>query len=515
MNLKRKHIAVNIIRKRYIIAIYIIAALVIASHFIVEYANKKAEFDSRIINIAGRQRMLSQKITKCTLGIYLSETKTEREKYAVEVTEALELWKKSHNGLKNGDKELEIPKKNTPIVSELFDSIEETFETILKNSEEILMITASEKYSDKEVLKRIEKIRENEILFLPIMDKIVFQYDAEAKQKIKLNERLNILLGLLILFTLVMETLFIFRPLEEEVVVAFDKMLDNEENLQRLFDVAPQIMFLVSPEKYQILRLNQKASEALKMNFDEVIDKNITEFIEKKHIERIEIMNKKKFNGQIDNIEVKLKNKNNIENHMLMSVSRLYYHQEASYLIGLTNIEKQKEQESELSYYATIDGLTGLINRRAGLIFLEKEFDSAKRKQLDLTIAFIDIDGLKFVNDTFGHNNGDLLIKNIASAIQKVIRNGDIAFRYGGDEIVLILKYCKKDIAEIIMSRLIIDLEMMNKTEKNPFKYEISYGIAEFEQGKFKDEDEFVNCADKIMYERKIEKKKKRSEEQK
>ncbi|MEL7598128.1 MAG: diguanylate cyclase [Clostridiaceae bacterium] len=169
-------------------------------------------------------------------------------------------------------------------------------------------------------------------------------------------------------------------------------------------------------------------------------------------------------------------------------------------IVEILDITKRKLAEETLEKYATKDHMTDLFNRRIGLKFLEKECKQAVLGKQDLTICFIDIDGLKNVNDTYGHNAGDYLIKTVAGLIKQFIGEKDIGCRLGGDEFLIIFKNCDKRKAQEICHRIKYETNKINKLNLKPYNISISYGIAEFNEIPEKSVDDFINTADKRMY---------------
>jgi diguanylate cyclase (GGDEF)-like protein len=95
---------------------------------------------------------------------------------------------------------------------------------------------------------------------------------------------------------------------------------------------------------------------------------------------------------------------------------------------------------SRLRDQLAIDELTGVLNRRAGLAALTSEIEQLRRSvEPELALAFLDVDGLKFINDTQGHAAGDAALCGVAHVLKRCLRTGDIVFRYGGDEFVCAL----------------------------------------------------------------------------
>lgn len=192
----------------------------------------------------------------------------------------------------------------------------------------------------------------------------------------------------------------------------------------------------------------------------------------------------------------------------------------ASPIIQLYNelIQKNKElsrknheiesQKKELDFYANYDALTGIANRRAGIMYLNQRIESACKLDIDLTIAFIDINNLKTVNDTLGHEEGDRLIKFVADTISSFLTKEDMVARLGGDELLMILWDCReKDAIERIHK---IETSIQ---EKNSLSYPVtfSYGTETYptRQKEKIDIEEFIKIADEKMYVHKKKTKKK------
>jgi diguanylate cyclase (GGDEF)-like protein len=107
---------------------------------------------------------------------------------------------------------------------------------------------------------------------------------------------------------------------------------------------------------------------------------------------------------------------------------------------ALANLNLTLERVHQLEEEAAVDELTGVYRRGHGMMILTREVRRAFRSpDARLIVAFIDVDGLKWFNDTSGHAEGDRLLKELTAAMTKRLRSHDIVFRYGGDEFVCIL----------------------------------------------------------------------------
>lgn len=111
-----------------------------------------------------------------------------------------------------------------------------------------------------------------------------------------------------------------------------------------------------------------------------------------------------------------------------------------NYVGIFSDITKQKAKEEHSRYLSTHDPLTGLANRYLMEQTLDFAILSSKRTRKGIAVLFIDLDGFKWINDTFGHLIGDDLLKDVANAITSSIRESDLAARQGGDEFIIILE---------------------------------------------------------------------------
>ncbi len=124
-------------------------------------------------------------------------------------------------------------------------------------------------------------------------------------------------------------------------------------------------------------------------------------------------------------------------------------------MIGeLLSIFKMKYQYTEKEFMSVLDGLTGLYNRRQFEISLEQEHNRSKRHPSDFSLAILDIDFFKKVNDTFGHQYGDYVLKTVAGLMKTAFRKTDLLYRYGGEELVMIMPETNIEGAVIPVQRL-------------------------------------------------------------
>ena len=128
-------------------------------------------------------------------------------------------------------------------------------------------------------------------------------------------------------------------------------------------------------------------------------------------------------------------------------------------------------------FFSEYDNMTKVYNRRAGLHILSKVYKEAKRKSSDLSICFIDVNGLKNVNDALGHEKGDELLKTVVDYINSSIRNTDLVARLGGDEFLMILPDSNREIAETIWQRVTALINEENNKGGREYIISVSHGI--------------------------------------
>ena len=116
----------------------------------------------------------------------------------------------------------------------------------------------------------------------------------------------------------------------------------------------------------------------------------------------------------------------------------------------------------ELEHESTTDPLMGICNRRYMEKRLEQEFRRAKRYRHPFAIIMIDIDHFKQINDTCGHQIGDMVLKRFAELVTETVRESDVVCRYGGEELLVILPHTKGDAAVVVAENLRVKIESTN-----------------------------------------------------
>jgi diguanylate cyclase (GGDEF)-like protein len=168
--------------------------------------------------------------------------------------------------------------------------------------------------------------------------------------------------------------------------------------------------------------------------------------------------------------------------------------------INTDEISEMTEYFNEMMY----DQLTHTFNRKAGLSKLSRLVQFDNGRHLKLSMCFIDINGLKEVNDLLGHKFGDELIVDAVEGIKKEIREEDFIIRMGGDEFLIVFRGIDEEHAESAWQRINHQYNRINKTEDRRYIISVSHGVVAFDNYEKSELEMLIRTADDRMY---IEKK--------
>jgi len=175
----------------------------------------------------------------------------------------------------------------------------------------------------------------------------------------------------------------------------------------------------------------------------------------------------------------------------------------AGTVVTFKDITERRRADEALRTLLLIDELTGLYNRRGFLTFAKQQFNIAERMNKGILLLYIDVDDLKWINDTMGHQEGDRALLETAGILKKTFREADIIARIGGDEFVVLAIEVHEGDAEILADRLQKELENRNAKGNMGCKLSLSAGIARSGPENLCSIDELLKRADKLMYEQK------------
>lgn len=169
--------------------------------------------------------------------------------------------------------------------------------------------------------------------------------------------------------------------------------------------------------------------------------------------------------------------------------------------IAMENVHVYAELE-EIQQLSVTDDLTGVGNRRGFYLAAEPALLEARRTNRECVFGFIDVDGLKLVNDEMGHAVGDALIADVARVLRATLHESDLLARMGGDEFAVLVTDSAAQPLEL-QERLLAALQRFNDTSSRPYRISASFGLMSVCSTDSGSVDELLARADELMYRQK------------
>ena len=272
------------------------------------------------------------------------------------------------------------------------------------------------------------------------------------------------------------------------------------EMLNFSINKANLLIFRVTPEGI-IDYVNETALDKLGYKKEELIGVD-----SKKIIKDDDYINRNKYWQNIKNsgsikYEIRFKTKDKKSFPVQVNSQYFKYDNEEYEFAFAQDITVRKEKEKEIKYLLYRDTLTGLYNRR---FFNEQINRLDTKRQLPISIIMADVNGLKIINDSYGHKKGDELLVKTANILKNSLRDEDIIARHGGDEFAILLPKTPKKKAKKIINRI---REKTEITKENPIPISIGLGLATKSEKK-ENIQATLKRADNIMYKNKLSKSK-------
>ncbi|MFW6382301.1 MAG: diguanylate cyclase domain-containing protein [Bacillota bacterium] len=275
------------------------------------------------------------------------------------------------------------------------------------------------------------------------------------------------------------------------------KLQEQQAYFKQLFNNSTEAICLLD-NNHCVIQVNQRFEELFGYSEEEINGKNLDDFILPEELEdtgRSYTKQVKSGDKVTDETVRKSKDGSRIDVFMQGFPVNLTNGQIGIY--GLyTDISERKKKEKEIEYLSFHDEMTGLYNRR----YFENELkrlESSRRRPIAIVIG--DVDGLKSINDNYGHKAGDKIIKSAAQVLREVSRSEDVVARMGGDEFAVILPETDIEAAQKYCQRIRAEIARFNRQNNLPYKLSISIGTSTYDKNSKSLENVF-NQADTQMY---------------
>jgi len=249
---------------------------------------------------------------------------------------------------------------------------------------------------------------------------------------------------------------------------------------------------------------NPAAEELLGYTCEELIGRHWTTLVPEEQTEKVQQQTAKRPQGIESRYETILLSKEGQSIPVIIGARSLF--EEGKFvgvLSAFTDITAQKRMEDMLRALLLIDELTGLYNRRGFVALSRHQLKAADRAKRKMLLLFADFDGLKRINDNFGHQEGDRALIEVADVFRETFRESDIVARIGGDEFVVLAIETDRVDSKVLTTRLQENLAARNTRGGRRYKLSLSMGLAHYDPKHPCVIDELLAQADRAMYEQK------------
>lgn len=278
------------------------------------------------------------------------------------------------------------------------------------------------------------------------------------------------------------------------------KLKDSEEKYRAVIEQISEGILLFNADDLEIIEANASASKILNYPTEEIIGKKIEFFINERYLDfqcRLNILKQTQYNFRE---EIKFKVKDSEPIHVELSVNIINYDNHLVFCCVFRDITARKKLENQLKYQAYYDTLTDLYQRNYFKEFFEQTLRKSKREQYLLAVMFLDVDNFKQINDNYGHDIGDLLLKQFAQRLKNSVRNADCIGRWGGDEfVILLVNIVSVDQVDTVANRITKAMQRPFQCHEKNIETSTSIGVALFPKDG-DSVDSLMKKADKALY---------------
>jgi len=273
---------------------------------------------------------------------------------------------------------------------------------------------------------------------------------------------------------------------------------DSEAYFKAIMASIPAGIMVIDCERHRIIDMNKAASNLIGAPRKNIIGKECHQYVCPAEKGKCPITD---LNQVIDNSERVLIDAKRRKIPIIKTVVAITFRKRQYLIETFIDISDLKRKDEELKRLATTDILTGAYNRTLFDEIIAREIERVKRYNKPLSVIMFDIDHFKQVNDTFGHNAGDSVLKKIAYLVKRIMRKIDYFMRWGGEEFMVILGGTDREQAYTLAER--IRKRIGNHTFDHIDKITVSCGVAEYREGDT--ENSLIKRADDAMYKAKRE----------
>jgi diguanylate cyclase (GGDEF)-like protein/PAS domain S-box-containing protein len=285
---------------------------------------------------------------------------------------------------------------------------------------------------------------------------------------------------------------------------------ESEEHFRTAFDYAAIGMALVSPSG-SWLRVNHSLCDIVGFSETELLESDFQAITHEDDLGNDLAQIYRMLSGELHTCQVEKRylHKEGQEVWALTSISLVRDAQGAPlhFIFQIEDVTERKRAEGAIKTLSLVDELTGLYNRRGFLAFSEQHLISVQRANKSLMVVYADLDGLKQINDSFGHKEGDRALMKTAEILRETFRSSDVLGRLGGDEFTVFAAVEPEGGVETVMARLNDKFLKYNSQNPSPYRLSVSVGLAFMHPDECRTVEDLMAEADESMYQNKRKKK--------
>jgi diguanylate cyclase (GGDEF)-like protein/PAS domain S-box-containing protein len=281
---------------------------------------------------------------------------------------------------------------------------------------------------------------------------------------------------------------------------------ESEELYRALAEKSFAGVYVVQDDKFCFLNANAVAYSGY--SIDELLKKDTMSIVHAEDKEQLKMNAAEMVRGnRTFPYEFRIITKDGQTRWIMETVTSIVWEGKRAILGNSMDITERKKMEEGLITLSITDLLTGLYNRRGFIMFAEQQMKLSDRTKRGMLLFFSDLDGMKWINDTLGHEEGDRALMDVADVLKETFRSSDIIARIGGDEFAVLAIDTPSVNSEILTGRLQSLIDTRNHQENRKYRLSISVGCSFYDPENPCSIDELMAEADKLMYEQKKSKK--------
>ena len=283
-------------------------------------------------------------------------------------------------------------------------------------------------------------------------------------------------------------------------------LVESEEHFRNAFDYAAIGMALVSPEG-NWLRVNRSLCEIVGYSEAELLASDFQAITHREDLgtDLAEIY--RMISGEILTCQLEKRYIHKQGHYVWASTNASLVRdapgQPLHFIFQIQDITERKRAEAAIRTLSLADELTGLYNRRGFLAFSKQHLNSLHRANKSIVVVYADLDGLKVINDSFGHKEGDRALVKTAELMKETFRPADVLARLGGDEFTALAAVEPEGGVERLVERLQQRFDDYNASREVPYKLSISIGVVQRDDDGTQSMEDLMALADLVMYKNK------------